>query len=218
MAPEFQFDPRRHEYRVGSVIIPGCTRAIGDSGLTNFENVKAEILDRRSKLGRHVHTCCHFFDEGDLDRKTIDESAKGYVDSWGLLCEDLKPKWRLIEHQFVANIDGMYCGMQIDREGLVRGEEAIVDIKISRSIENWHGVQLGLYAMGLPHESAQGTYARLRRRRLYIAKLHEAGKKARLIPFEDKTRYHDVGKAALLISSTKIFWGEKSLFYEEEAA
>jgi hypothetical protein len=217
MPPDFQFDPRRHEYRVGGVTIPGCTRAIGDSGLTNFENVKAEILDRRSKLGRHVHTCCHYFDEGDLDRKTIDESAKGYVDSWALLCEDIKPKWRKIEYQFVASIDGLFCGMQIDREGDIYGHESIVDLKISRSIEKWHGVQTALYAMGLPHESLSSAYARFLRRRRYIAKLNETGKRGQLIPFEDK-RDADVGKAALLISSTKIFWGEKSSFYEEEAA
>jgi hypothetical protein len=62
----------------------------------------------------------------------------------------------------------------------------------------------------------QSPYARFLRRRRFIAKLNEKGKRAKLIPFEDK-RDADIAKAALLISSTKIFWGEKSLFLEEVA-
>ena len=40
----------------------------------------------------------------------------------------------------------------VDREGEIYGCEAIVDPprKISRSVERWHGIQLALYAMGLP--------------------------------------------------------------------
>jgi len=216
MPPEFQFDAARHEYRVGGVIIPGCTRAIGDSGLTNFVHIKAEILDRRSKLGRHVHTCCHFFDEGDLDRKTIDESAKGYVDSWGLLCEDIKPEWRLIEHQCVGEIDSMLFGMQLDREGLIFGEEAIVDLKISRSVEPFHGVQTAGYAAGLSHPTLSSPTARFLRRRRYVVKLNEKGSRAQLIHFESRVDY-DAFRAALVISHTKLLWGRKIPPLEEVA-
>jgi hypothetical protein len=216
---DWRLCPSTHTYSRNGVVIPGCTRVIDHAGLSSLEDVRKDILERRSRLGLHVHKCCHFLDEGDLNWKTVDETAKGYVDSWASLCADLKPKWRQIEFTCIAQVDRLEYGMTIDREGLVYGDEAIVDLKISRSIEPWHGVQLSGYAMGLPHADLFSPSARFIRRKRYIAKLHESGKKARLIPFEQKNDY-DVFKSALVISHWKLLAGKqiKPLELEKEAA
>jgi CRISPR/Cas system-associated exonuclease Cas4 (RecB family) len=215
---DWRLCPSTHTYSRNGVEIPGCTRTIDHAGLSSLDDVRKDILERRSNLGKHVHRCCHFFDEGDLNWETVHETAKGYVDSWAALCSDLKIGWRQIEFQCIAKVDFLEFGMQIDREGLVYGEEAIVDIKISRSIEQWHGVQLAGYAMGLPHAALQTPSARFMRRKRYVAKLNENGKKARLIPFEQKNDY-DVFKSALVISHWKLSTGKKIKPLElEEAA
>ena len=161
MKPDFLFDEAKHEYSRAGIVIPGCTRVIDHAGLSSLEDVRKDILERRSHLGRVVHKCAHFLDENDLDWKTVDDSAKGYLESWGLLVEDLHVKWRRIEFQCIANVGGLEFGMQIDREGLIYGCESIVDMKISRTVEAWHGVQLAGYAMGLPHDLVQARLARV---------------------------------------------------------
>src|SRR6202022_1347580 len=133
----FQFDESAHVYRVDGMVIPGVTRVIDHAGLTSFENVRADILERRSKLGQIVHACTHFFDEGDLDWTTVAEEAKGYVDSWANLVTELSLKWQRIEYQCVAEVDGMKVGMRPDREGFVFGRLSVVDLKISRAAEPW---------------------------------------------------------------------------------
>jgi hypothetical protein len=212
----FIFDSATHTYRQAGIVLPGVTRVIDHAGLTSFENVRDDILERRGRLGTIVHRSCHFFDQNDLDWQTVASEAKGYVESWAILCEDLHVKWRMIEHQCVAEIDGMKFGMQIDREGPIGGEESIVDIKISRQAEPWHGVQLAGYAIGLPHELLQTPMARFSRRRRYIAKLNEQGKKARLIPYESR-RDFDVFRSALVISHAKLLWGKRISVLEEAA-
>jgi hypothetical protein len=212
----FTFDEASHVYRVGSTIVPGCTRVIDHAGLTSFENVRDDVLERRGRLGKIVHRSCHFLDQRDLDWLTVAEDAKGYVESWAILCEDMKVEWALIEHQCIGEIDGMKFGMQIDRQGLVGGEDAIVDLKISRQAESWHGVQLAGYAIGLPHGLISTLLGRFFARKRFIAKLNENGKKARLIPYESRLDF-DVFRAALLISHAKLRWGKKISILEEAA-
>jgi hypothetical protein len=213
----FTFDAASHTYRQAGIVLPGVTRVIDHAGLTNFENVRDDILERRGRLGTIVHRSCHYLDQLDLNWETVAEEAKGYVDSWANLCADLKmPKWRQIEFQCIGEIDGMKFGMQIDREGLIFGEESIIDIKISRAAERWHGVQLAGYVIGLPHQYLTTPLARFIGRRRYIAKLHEQGKKAKLIPYEDR-RDFDVFRSGLVISHTKLLWGKRICQLEEAA-
>lgn len=218
MTIPFQFDEERHIYTVDGMVVPGVTRIIDHAGLTDFANVRADILERRSKLGRIVHSCAHFFDEGDLDWPTVAEEARGYVDSWANLVTELGLKWNHIEHQCVSEIDGMKLGMRPDREGFVLGRLSVVDLKISRQAEPWHGIQTALYAMGLPHPMLLTPMARFMARDRYIAKLHEHGKKAQLVPYRARNDA-DVGRSALAISHWKLAHGRKieSLELEEAA-
>src|SRR5258708_39564338 len=108
----FTFEEATHTYRENGMVVPGVTRVIDHAGLTSFENVREDILERRSKLGTIVHRCAHFFDEGDLDWTTVAEEARGYVDSWANLVTELGLKWQRIEYQCVAEIDGMPVDMR----------------------------------------------------------------------------------------------------------
>lgn len=213
----YKFEESSHTYSRSGIVVPGCTRVIDHAGLSSLDEVRQDILERRGHLGRVVHKCAHFLDEGDLNWKTVAEEAKGYLESWKLLVLDLKVTWRRIEFQCIAEVDGLEYGMQVDREGIVNGEEAIVDIKISRSIEPWHGVQLAGYSAGLPHDALSSPFARFMRRKRYIAKLHESGKKASLIPFLSRLDY-DAFRSALVVSHWKSLTGTKIKPLELEMA
>jgi hypothetical protein len=213
---DFEFIPATHTYRQNGIVLPGVTRVIDHAGLTSFENVRDDVLERRGRLGTIVHRSCHYLDQNDLNWETVSPEARGYVESWATLCSDLKAQWRMIEHQCIGELDGMKFGMQIDREGVIFGEESIIDIKISRAAERWHGVQLSGYAIGLPNNSLKAPLARFMGRRRYIAKLHEQGKKAKLIPYEER-RDFDVFRSGLVISHTKLLWGKRIAQLEEAA-
>jgi len=217
MTIPFQFDESLHVYKVDGMVVPGVTRVIDHAGLTSFENVREDILERRSKLGTIVHACTHFFDEGDLDWMTVAEEAKGYVDSWANLVTELGLKWQRIEFQCVGEIDGMKVGMRPDREGFIFGRLSIVDLKISRQAEPWHAIQTALYALGLPHPMLTTPMARFMARDRYIAKLDEHGKKAKLIPYRARNDA-DVGRSALAISHWKLSHGKKIEPLELEVA
>src|SRR5260370_39875232 len=100
----------------------------------------------------------------------------------------------------------MKFGMLMDREGLVGGDPSIVDIKISRQAEAWHGAPLAGYAICLPHCSISNALARFMARKRYIAKLNEQGKKARLIPYES-LRDSDAFRSGFVISHWKLSQG-----------
>lgn len=212
----FRFDEKTHTYSRGGIIVPGCTRILDHAGLSNYDMVRADILERRCALGKAVHSACHFLDEKDLDWTTVIDAARGYVESWAILCEDIRFVPRMIEHQCVAEVDGMPYGMRIDREGLINDEEAVVEIKITRQVHSSHGIQLAGYALGLPHEKWTTPMARFLARKRFVAKLNEHGKKARLVPFE---RVTDAGvfAAGLVISHWKTFNGYKISELEEAA-
>ena len=217
-SPSFQFEERSHTYRVGGIIVPGVTRVLDHAGVTGYENVKADILERRSKLGKAVHRCIHFWNQGDLDWTTVDERAKGYVESAVMLSETLKLKPVLVEFQCVAEVNGMRFGMQIDWNGLVGPDDTIIDYKITRSAEPHHALQLAGYAMGLPHPTIISPYARFIARQRYTAKLNEFGKMPRLIHHEKKNDAK-VFEAALVVSHWKLSVGKKIEPIEiEEAA
>jgi hypothetical protein len=215
---EFQFDELSHTYRVGGVIVPGVTRVIDHAGLTDYDNVRADILDRRSALGRVVHRCIHFWNQNDLDWATVDERAKGYVESAIMLADDLKLQPRQVECQCVAELNGMLYGMQVDWEGFVGPDEALIDYKITRQAQPHHAIQLAGYALGLPHEKLTSSWARFLARKRFIAKLHEQGKRARLIPYESKNDAK-VYESALVTTHWKLLMGKKIEPIElEEAA
>jgi hypothetical protein len=218
MPLEFQFDEKSHTYRVKGVIVPGVTRVIDHAGLTDYDNVRADILERKSALGKVVHRCIHFWNQRDLDWSTVDERAKGYVESCIQLSDDLKLVPRKVECQCIAELNGMLYGMQVDWEGLVGPDEALIDYKITCQAQPHHAIQLAGYALGLPHEKLTSPAARFLARKRFTAKLHEGGKRARLIPYESKNDAK-VFESALMISHWKLLMGKKIEPIElEEAA
>lgn len=152
--------------------IPSCTRTLDHAGLVSYDMVRKEILDRKSTIGTLVHLGAQYYDEGTLDWSSFngdnpaDCDTKGRIEAWANFRGDTGFVPRLIEEPYIATIHGMTYGLKIDREGLMRGQEAIVEIKNAANVEPWWGIQLAGYALGVPdgkHSSARALFARRRR-------------------------------------------------------
>lgn len=184
MAQGFQFDESTHIYSRKGSVIPGCTRILEHGGLTNYELVKNSIMERKSQLGRAVHSATHFYDQDDLDWNSLDDETKARTDAWA----DFRAKTGFVprqrEVQCIACVNGMEYGMQIDAEGLIKKVDALVEIKITCEIMPSHGIQLAGYALGLPMNATESALARFYQRKRYAVQLLPSGK-AKLWPFED---------------------------------
>lgn len=214
----FAFDEASHTYTQGSRVIPGCTRVLDHAGLTSFDNVKADVLERRGHLGRIVHTATHYMDEGTLNFDSVAREAIGYVMSWKQTARELSLQTTHLEHQFLADIDGMPCGMRLDRAGFIVGKkgQVIIDLKISRAAQPYHGIQLAGYALGLPMDGVESPLARFLLRRRFVALLDQDGDRAKLVEFTDRNDAK-VFQAGLAISHWKLNHGMAIKTLEEQS-
>lgn len=205
----FSFDEDSHTYTVESVgRVPGCTRVLDHSGLVKFDFVNADILERKSELGREVHKACHLFNIGK--KFVCDPLVEGYLNSWEAFYRLSKFAVRFSEEQQIATVNGMRYGMQIDVAGDLRGEDTIIDYKIGE-IAPHHAIQLAGYAAGLYHPGLETPLGRFRSRKRMIVKLQEDGSLAKIHRCEDKSDF-DTFTSALYTT----YWKMKhEKFYRE---
>jgi hypothetical protein len=160
------FDEATHAYTMEGHSIPSVTRVLDHAGLISYDMVRREILERKSAIGTLVHLATQYYDVGDLDWTSLDEHTKGRTEAWASFREDTGFVPRLIEERCVSSVNGMTFGLTIDREGLMRGQEAVVEIKNAATVEPWWAIQTAGYALGVPdgkHTSARALFARRRR-------------------------------------------------------
>lgn len=216
MLNKWNFDCKTHTYLTDGRVIPSVTRALDFSGLVDFQHVRRDILEHKTELGQAVHRACQLYDLGTLDAATVDERINPYLRSWIGFRNATGFLPRKIEEQHVGIINGMYCGMRLDREGVFHGQQAVLDLKIGEH-QDYHGVQLAGYAALLPMAEVESPFARFIKRARYGVQLLASGEPARMRKYEDPHDYH-IFAAALLITTTKLHWGQKLKDIENEEA
>lgn len=162
------FEEATHSYRVDGLVVPSCTRVLDHAGLISYDMVKREILERKSTIGTLVHLATHYYDKGDLDWSSLDDFTKGRTEAWASFRSDTGFVPRLIEERYIAGINGMSFGLTIDREGLMNGQDTIIEIKNAATMEPWWAIQTAGYALGVPdptgiRSSPRALFARRRR-------------------------------------------------------
>lgn len=152
---QFTFDEATHCYRDNRGIVrPSVTRCMDQTGLADYSMVRADILERKSRLGTETHWATRLYDENDLDWNSLWEEVKPRVDAWAEFraITGFTPFPNRIEFRHMACYNGMEYGMACDREGLLRGKLGVAEIKTSANEEDWHAIQLTGYVIGLPYE------------------------------------------------------------------
>jgi hypothetical protein len=213
LGPGCSFDEATHAYQRNGLAVLSVTRALEFAGLTNYEGVRQEVLERRSLIGRYVHSATHYYDEGVLDWNSYqddnphDQEMKARVQAWAKFRKETGFTPRLCEEAFIANVNGMVYGLTPDRLGDIHGNECVLDIKTSAVLQPWYGIQIAAYAMGIPCSDLFSPRARFcARRRMVVQLLPNGDYKKR--DYTDPVDA-DVFLAALLVATWKMEHGTK---------
>jgi hypothetical protein len=153
------FDSETHVYTdKGGRAYDSTTQILAMVGMVDYSMVKKYILERKSQIGVLVHQACEILDRENL---TFDELVYQYD-----IPEAVRPytaayyEWkvgvgfvpRLIEERRIASINGMKFGMTLDREGTIPRlgtQPFVIEIKTTAEIENYMGLQMASYDLGL---------------------------------------------------------------------
>ena len=194
----FTFNAETHEYALAGESIPGCTKILSSGGLVSFDHVAADVLEKKSELGREVHRACHLWNLGTL--RSCDDRVRPYLNAWILFLEKTKFKPLLSEFQTVGYVNGMPFGMQIDSQGMIGKEDTIVELKIGEILPH-HGIQLAGYAAGLPHKTLATALARFMMRKRIAVQLRE-NSVPKIHRFEERSDF-DVFASVLYVAHWK---------------
>jgi hypothetical protein len=128
---DIAFDPVKHEYRIGGVIVPGVThicRFIRDTG-----NVPRWTLDAAAERGRKVHEYCELYDYGALPDE-IEYDYAPYVRAYIAFLRDYRIKEWLHSEHIMGSWARRYAGTA-DRIGYIDGKLCIVDLKTTSALD-----------------------------------------------------------------------------------
>jgi hypothetical protein len=165
MNPGMTFDAESHTYRFNGQLVPGVTTIL--KAITDFSAVPPQVLAAAADFGTAVHLACELDDLGQLDESTLDAALVPYLAAWRKFSADYAVQWQLIESPVYHPVL-RYAGT-LDRFGLVRGMNTVLDIKSSAQLYPSVGPQLAAYEKALPPEftavkrmavqlKADGTY------------------------------------------------------------
>lgn len=201
-------------YWVDGCRIISLTEALNESRVRRLQGSPA-VLERRQRIGTAVHRAtavldCNSTTWQDAPREWIEEfdavdpEVEPFILSWEGCKRDYDFVPRLVEHTIITKTGIAQFGTTLDREGLLRGEPAIIELKTPKVKEPWWGVQLAgqelavICSQGPPHERPY-KYQR------FAAQLFSSGKPGKLIPYTDP---HD--KDAFLWSLGLAIWNREN--------
>lgn len=205
----FDFNETEHIYTLkNGAEVPGCTRVIDTGGWDTYANVRADILERKSAIGREVHRATVLYDRGVLDWKTLDPRVAPYVAGWKYFRDLTGFVPILSEHLAVCEVHGRKFGLRIDCQGMtggVRGRigtDTIVEKKTTVAKARRHELQTAGYAIGLPKRGVKSAFARFLSRRRLIVYLKPKGNPD--IHECDRREDYDIFMALLTVTEFKL--------------
>lgn len=122
---EVKFDPELHEYHVDGVKFPNVTGIL--SPLSDFSMVPPDVLARAAQFGKHVHTACELYDNGNLDREALDPALDEYLAGW-IKFQTLCPVEIILNESLVYSLKYRYAGT-LDRNAIYQKKLCMFDIK-----------------------------------------------------------------------------------------
>lgn len=124
--------------------IPSVTQILSEVG--RYKDIDRDVLMHAGQRGTYVHQACMLYDDGDLDRESLDHALKAYVDGWVKFRSDtgFVPSQ---SEMVVYNPNDLYCG-RIDVIGEYPDKRrALIDIKTQSVADpDMWGMQLAAYA------------------------------------------------------------------------
>jgi len=154
-----RFDEEKHRYFIKGRAALGVTETLALAGVTNFEFVPRDILDRAVNFGRCVHKAVEFFDRGVLDTSSLDEALRPYLLAW--------EKYKAERVGEIVEIERHLYSLRFGFAGTLdrvfrdkKGNLCLLDIKTSRELSAGTPLQTEAYAMA--YEEMTGLKIRRR--------------------------------------------------------
>lgn len=163
------FEEESHVYTNADTKKPilSVTQVLDSVGIVDYSDAPTELMSRKSKLGRAVHTAAEYIDapKSELDWDTVDERIVPYIVGWEEFCADTNFVPQLVEFRGCVKLPQGEVGFTVDRVGLLNGElSVILEIKCTCQEEQSWAIQLAAYELcllQLGHKS-QGAPAFMR--------------------------------------------------------
>jgi RecB family exonuclease len=148
------FDPCRHEYRDGEIIIRSVTQILKDAGIIDNKWYSEEARDR----GSAVHDLCERYAQGKrVDNLGRPLAALEYVNAfanWIHLCHVYAIETEKI---ITGEINGHRYAGRFDLKADINGKTVMVDIKTGKKAK-WHKIQLAAYTLSENTQKAMELY------------------------------------------------------------
>ncbi len=186
-------------YWQDGVRIVSVTEALRDSKVRRLMGSVAD-LERRGRIGSAVHQAAAIL---DANRTTWDKAPREWLEPFDAVDPEVKPfvlAWeafkrdmhfvpRLVEHTFITKTGITQFATTLDREGLLMGAPAIVEIKTPKKIEPWWGVQLA--GQALATTCALGPpLVRPYKYKRWVAQIFSSGRRQyKPVPYEDEREF-----------------------------
>lgn len=169
-----------HVYRIDGTIVPGVTEILAP--FCDFSRIPKDVLEYKRTLGRAVHKAIEYFEAGELDMESVDETALPYLYSWQAF-KDAKPLRVVGAEQIVYSKRYGFCGRKdldvefLDEPGVIWQLDAKCVVKMMPET----ALQTAAYAQAT---NENGTYKITKRGGL---QLQPDGSMAKLYPYTNRT-------------------------------
>lgn len=141
---EILFDEEPHTYTYRGRRYESVTQVIRLAGLgDDFSAVPQDRMEYAQRRGRLVHLACQYYDDGELDLKSVDGSILGYVEAYIRFREDRPLKVIANERRFV-DVTAKLAGTP-DLICWIDGRRSVVDRKTSQYMSKSMGLQTAGY-------------------------------------------------------------------------
>lgn len=136
--PGVSFDEYEHIYALnGWRALGSVTGIMRDHKISaDWSQVPGDVLARKRDIGLAAHAAAHFYDEGDLDRTTIDPAVQPYLEAWVRFVEENDVEPLLLETPLVhptchvgGGVDRLAIVHRLQDPALPLTVPAVVDIK-----------------------------------------------------------------------------------------
>ena len=114
-------------YRVAGVRVPSVTEVLELCGMSTFDQVPENRLERARQRGKDVHSWCEAIDRGWIDEEEPDLRIASQVDAYRRFKQETGFKPVEIEVPRVCET-WLYAGT-VDRIGILNGSVGVVDLK-----------------------------------------------------------------------------------------
>lgn len=173
-ARKFSYDDDTHTYRVGDMVIPGCTQILRGLGIIDTRWAAESDLIR----GKAIHLGCKYLSEGCLDWESVDPSIKGWLEAYSHFLSEgyFHPK----ENELALHHPLYLYGVTFDTFGFYKDVLSVIEIK-SYTLPKWVCLQTAAQTMAVAVREGIGWH-KIKR---YGLELHEDGTYRPPVLFDD---------------------------------